>query len=210
MNVIFTIGIFISLFQFVLLLNKKNKSLPDKVLASLMLIIGIHLSSYYLYHLGYWDTYPHLIGITAPLPLFYGPILYLYILYSLRSENHIRKRDHLHFLPAVLSYLYMFQFYFFYSAEEKRLVDLGQIDDFDVFSNLLLFCFYDFRNYIFDTFIPSSQKAQASHWKQFFWYGKYKPKLVEKFHFGVWFYLLYCSGCIKRFHQCQLRKFTNK
>ncbi|MDH5382176.1 MAG: helix-turn-helix domain-containing protein [Cyclobacteriaceae bacterium] len=141
MNVIFTIGIFISLFQFVLLLNKKSKSLSDKVLAVWMLIIGIHLTNYYIYYLGYWDIYPHLVGLTVPFPLLYGPVLYLYILYSLKSDNHIRKIDYLHFAPAILSYLYMFQFYFFYSVEEKRLVDKGEINDFDIFSNLLLLAF---------------------------------------------------------------------
>ena len=141
MNVIFIIGIFISLFQFVLLLNKKSKSLPDKVLAVWMMVICIHLTSYYLYYLGYWDSYPHLVGITVPFPLLYGPLLYLYTVYSLKSDNQISKKDYLHFAPAVLSYLYMFQFYFFYSAEEKRLVDRGEINDFDLFVNILLLTF---------------------------------------------------------------------
>lgn len=141
MNIIFIIGIFISLFQFVLLLNKKSKSLPDRILAVWMVVISIHLTSYYLYYLGYWDKYPHLIGTTVPFPLFYGPILYLYTLYSLKSDNHIRKKDYLHFMPVVISYIYMFRFYFFYSVDEKRLVDMGKVNDFDSFTNLLLLAF---------------------------------------------------------------------
>jgi AraC-like DNA-binding protein len=141
MNVIFIIGIFISLFQFVLLLNKKSKSMPDKLLAALMMTISIHLTSYYLYYLGYWIIYPHLVGITVPFPLLYGPLLYLYILYSLKGENHLKRIDYLHFAPAILSYLYMCKFYFFYSAEEKRLVDSGQLDVSEVFNTLLLIAF---------------------------------------------------------------------
>lgn len=141
MNIIFIIGIFISLFQFVLLLNKKSKSLPDKLLALWMLIIGVHLLSYYLYYLGYWNKYPHLVGITVPFPFFYGPMLYLYVSYSLKNENFISKKDYLHFAPIVISYLYMSKFYFFYSVEEKRLVDMGELDDFDTFSNILLIAF---------------------------------------------------------------------
>ena len=141
MNIIFVVGIFLSLFQFVLLLNKKSKSIPDKVLATWMLVIGIHLASYYLYHLGYWDTYPHLVGITVPFPLFYGPLLYLYVLHSLKSETALGKKDYIHFVPILMSYLYMIRFYFFYSAEEKRLVDMGEIDDFDSFTNVLLVSF---------------------------------------------------------------------
>ena len=138
MNVIFTIGIFISLFQFVLLLNKKSKSVPDSILAVWMLVISVHLTSYYVYAEGFWEIYPHLIGITVPFPFFYGPLLYLYINYSINNNHQLRKQDYLHFLPFVSIYLYMFRFYFFYSEDEKRLVDQGVIDDFEIFSIVLL------------------------------------------------------------------------
>ena len=138
MDIIFTIGIFTSLFFFVLLLNKKNKSLPDVILAVWMLVIGIHLTSYNIYSKGYWETYPHLIGITAPFPFFYGPLLYLYVFHSIKNDSRLSRLDYLHFLPIVLSYLYMFKFYFFYSAEEKRRVDQGLVDDFSVFSTIMV------------------------------------------------------------------------
>jgi AraC-like DNA-binding protein len=138
MDMIFTIGIFTSLFYFILLLNKKNKSLPDVILSIWMLVIGIHLTSTYFYAAGYWDVYPHLIGITVPFPFFYGPLLYLYVYHSLKDNHKLRKRDYLHFLPVVFTYLYMFRFYFFYSAEQKRQVDEGLIDDFGAFSNILV------------------------------------------------------------------------
>ncbi len=135
---IFTIGIFTSLFFFILLLGKKNKSLSDTILAFWMLIVGIHLVSTYIYTLGYWDIYPHLIGITAPFPLLYGPLLYIYVLYSIRDDKRLRRKDYWHFVPVVISYLYMLRFYFFYSAEEKRMVDKGEIDDFGLFGSFLV------------------------------------------------------------------------
>lgn len=141
MDVIFIIGIFLSFFQSFLLFKKKYKSLPDKLLAVWMGIIGIHLLNYYLYLLGYWTLYPHLIGVTVPVPLLHGPMLYLYVLYSLRDKQSLRKKDYLHFTPAMLGYLYMFRFYFFYSAEEKVMVDKGLVDDFSLFSNILLILF---------------------------------------------------------------------
>ncbi len=141
MKIIITIGIFIAFFQFLLLQNKKGKSLPDKILSFWMLVIAFHLLSYYLHLNGYWIKFPHLIGLTVPFPLFYGPLLYLYTSYSLKKDNHLNKNDYIHFLPILLSYLYMSNFYFFYTAEEKRLVDLGQIHDFDSFTNLLLLAF---------------------------------------------------------------------
>jgi hypothetical protein len=91
MSVIFNIGIFLSIFLGVLLLTKRNKSLPDKILAVWMFIIGIHLMSYFLYSQGYWDNYPNLIGITVPFPLLHGPMLYLYI-YFIRSAASVFSR----------------------------------------------------------------------------------------------------------------------
>jgi len=87
---------------------------------------------------GYWEIYPHLIGVTAPLPFIYGPFLYLYLKYSIQKSSRLKPIDYLHFAPVFLSYLYMAPFYFFYSAEEKVKVDKGLVDDFSVFSTILL------------------------------------------------------------------------
>ena len=141
MQTIFTIGIFLSFFLALLLATKKQKTLPDKILVAWLCIIGIHLTSYYLYSLGYWTKYPHLVGITLPVPLLHGPMLFLYTLYSLRNDKNLREIDYLHFAPALLSWLYMCRFYFFYSAEQKRMVDEGLIDDFAVFSTIALITF---------------------------------------------------------------------
>ena len=141
MNTIFTIGIFLAFFLSLLLTAKKDKSLPDIILAIWLSIIGVHLTSYYLYSLDFWSKYPHLIGITLPIPLLHGPMLFLYVLYSFRDETEIRKVDYLHFAPALLSWLYMCRFYFFYSPEEKIMVDKGLIDDFSVFTTISLVAF---------------------------------------------------------------------
>lgn len=138
MEVIFISGIFMSFFIVLLLLTKKHKALPDKILAIWIAVIGIHLLGFYFNQIGYWGKYPHLIGITAPVPLFHGPLLFLYSLYALRSENKFRTFDFLHFVPGITAYLYMSRFFFFYSPEEKILVDKGEINDFTVFSYLLL------------------------------------------------------------------------
>ncbi len=141
MDAVFIIGIFLSFFLFLLLLRKKGKSLPDKILAVWMLVIGLHLLNYYLYSLDFWIRYPHLVGVAAPFPLLHGPLLYLYTLFSLRPQSRIRYRNYLHFAPAALVYIYLSRFYFFYSAEEKALLDMGAMDDFALFTNLVLVAF---------------------------------------------------------------------
>jgi AraC-like DNA-binding protein len=138
MEVIFISGIFLSFFIVMLLLTKKQKALPDKILAIWISIIGIHLLGFHFKQIGFWEAYPHLIGTTAPLPLLHGPMLYLYTLYSMRADRSIRRIDYLHFVPTVVSYLYMTNFFFFYSAEEKIMLDNGEIEDYQVFSLILL------------------------------------------------------------------------
>lgn len=142
MDAILISGIFMSFFIVLLLLNKKNKALSDRILAIWVTIIGIHLLSYYLYHNGYWEKHPHMTGITAPFPLLHGPLLFLYTLYSLRNDPKIRFVDYFHFAPAVLAYAYMINFFFFYTADEKRMVDKGEIPDYGVFMFILLMAFW--------------------------------------------------------------------
>jgi len=138
MEVIFISGIFLSFFIVFLLLTKKQKALSDKILAIWLTIIGIHLLGYYFNQLGYWEIYPHLIGTTAPFPLLHGPMLFLYTLYSLRNDRKMRMIDYLHFTPVVASYLYMFNFFLFYTAEEKKMLDRGEINDYSIFALVLL------------------------------------------------------------------------
>ncbi|MBP1673172.1 MAG: hypothetical protein H6Q25_987 [Bacteroidetes bacterium] len=142
MLAIFISSVFLAFFIVVLLLTKKQKGVTDKILAFLMGVIGLQMLGYYLKQTGYWELYPHLIGTTAPVLLFHGPLLYLYCLYSLRPDTQIRKIDFLHFIPGIGGYLYMTRFFFLYSAEQKRLVDSGAIDDYDTFAIILLFSIF--------------------------------------------------------------------
>lgn len=128
MNTIFTIGIFLSLFLATLLLTKRDKTLSDNILAAWMGAMAVYLASYYLKHLGYWEVYPHLVGITHPFPLLFGPLLYLYVEFSLRAEQRWKWSDWMHFLPFVVCYLFMIPFLFGSSAEEKLLSDSLDFD----------------------------------------------------------------------------------
>lgn len=141
MDFILNIGIILSFFLGILLLAKKNKNLSDKILAIWLFVIGLHLLSYWIYNEGYWEKYPHLIGITVPFPLLHGPFLFLYVLYTLRDQKHLSKEDYFHFLPAIIVLIYMLPFYFGYTTEEKIMVDKGLVDDYSTFSNLLIILF---------------------------------------------------------------------
>ena len=141
MNTVFTIGIFLCFFLQFLLLSKKQASTSDRILAVWMFVIGLHLFSYYLYYLGYWEKYPHMSGIHHPFPLLHGPFLYLYVLFSMKSDQRFHWMNYLHFGPAALFYVYMIPFLFFYSTERKLMVNRGEVDDYAVFIIFSLFAF---------------------------------------------------------------------
>lgn len=129
MTAIFSIGTFFTFFMGILLFTKKGNNLPDKILGIWMFIIGFHLLAYHLHYLGYWIEYPHLFGTTALFPLLHAPMLFLYTAYSLNGKTKFCISDILHFSPALLSYIYLFRIFFFYSAKEKILLDSGAIED---------------------------------------------------------------------------------
>ncbi len=141
MNFILNTGFILSFFLGIVLFSKKNKSLSDKILAFWLFVIGLHLLSYFVYTQGYWEKYPHLIGVTAPFPFLHGPLLYLYVLSSFKSQKHLQKLDYLHFVPFIISYLYMLPFYFGYTTNEKIQVDKGLVEDYSTFSSILLIGF---------------------------------------------------------------------
>lgn len=141
MNTVFTIGIFLSFFLQFLLFSKKKASISDRILALWMFVFGLHIFSYYLHWLGYWEIYPHLSGIHHPFPLLHGPFLYLYVLFSVKSVQRFQWWNYLHFAPAVLFYLYMIPFLFFYTEEQKLMVNHGVIDDYSGFITFSIFAF---------------------------------------------------------------------
>ncbi|MEQ1554475.1 MAG: hypothetical protein ABL929_09870, partial [Ferruginibacter sp.] len=106
---LYLVGIVITFFLFLLLTTKKNKSDADKILASWLLFIGVHLGIYYLHKTGQFNYFPYLLGFEIPLPLLHVPFLYLYIS-SLTNQTKNKIFRLIHFLPFVLTYFLLFDF----------------------------------------------------------------------------------------------------
>lgn len=104
------IGLAITFFLAVILWGKQHKTSADYVLLIWLLLIGVHLGFYYSVASGKYLRFPYLLGVEIPLPLAYGPLLYLYTSELTRLTSRRRYRL-LHFLPVVLAYLYIIPFY---------------------------------------------------------------------------------------------------
>jgi AraC-like DNA-binding protein len=77
---LYTFGVFIAFFLSLLILTKRGRNGADTILGIWMIVIGIHLLSYYSFKTGIIYRYPFIVWLNFPLPYFHGPLLFLYTL----------------------------------------------------------------------------------------------------------------------------------
>jgi AraC-like DNA-binding protein len=114
---LYLIGIIITFFLAIILFTKKGKTTADNVLAAWLCVIGIHLLLYYLFINDEIYNHPYLLGVGVPMPLFHGPLLYIYTL-TVTRYNHLPKRYWLHLLPIVVAYVSILKFFVLSTAEK--------------------------------------------------------------------------------------------
>lgn len=103
-------GIIITAFLVFILISKKNKSNPDKILALWLFFTGFHLSLFYLHFNDHYIKFPFLLGLELPMPLVQGPFLYWYTT-ALTNPNQKRKYAFLHFIPFLIAFLVLTPFF---------------------------------------------------------------------------------------------------
>lgn len=111
MKMFFVAGIGIAVFIEFLLISKKNKSTPDRILTVWMFVIILHLFLSYLFATGDIFSLPFLLGIEQPFPLLHGIFLYFYVAYLTDQLPDNRKLLFLHALPPAAVYLYLVTFF---------------------------------------------------------------------------------------------------
>lgn len=98
--VIYIGGISITLFLFLLILNKRQKNTADMILTVWLFFTLFDLILIGLYGSGQIQKMPKLFGWELPFPYLHGPFLYLYILFISGQQRY--KWSYLaHFIPAV-------------------------------------------------------------------------------------------------------------
>jgi AraC-like DNA-binding protein len=105
---IYVIGIFIAFFLALIIFTKKGSNLADFILGIWMVVIGIHLLTYYSFVSGLVYQYPQFLGVNLPIPFLHGPLLYLYTL-ALTNPSKMKSKTWLiHFiLPVICILLYL-------------------------------------------------------------------------------------------------------
>lgn len=93
---IYLIGVFIAFFLALIILTKKGRNLADAIMGIWMVIIGLHLLSYYGFITGKIFQYPTLLGLNIPIPFFHGALLYLYVDALTQPNNFASKKWLIH------------------------------------------------------------------------------------------------------------------
>lgn len=104
-------AIILSFFLTFVLISKRNKTHADYILTAWLGITGFLLLTFYLFFTNQELDYPTIIVMGFSLPLAQGPFLYLYTRQQ-TSTDPFDKKQILHFLPVLLSYLLFAKFYF--------------------------------------------------------------------------------------------------
>ncbi len=108
MEVLILVGAFQAMFFVVLILSKKRKSIPDKILALWLTIIAAHLAFvYYSYQSGYvfYIDYGY---IPAGVLVVYYSFMYVYAKSLISKENTFKTKWLLHLIPTVIAYACIF------------------------------------------------------------------------------------------------------
>jgi AraC-like DNA-binding protein len=112
------IGIFIAFFLALIILTKKGNNLPDVILGIWMIVIGLHLSSYYAYISGIIYQYPFFLGLHFPFPFLHSPLLYLYTLALTNPSKVNAKVLIIHFIIPFVMILWFLPFFLLSGAEK--------------------------------------------------------------------------------------------
>jgi len=116
---IYLFGLSVAFFLFALILIKKHKSSPDYILLVWIGVIVIHMFLFYLDYRQVSYQYPHLLGVSLPIPVLHGVLLYFYTVALIRKETQITFKKILpHLIPFVGLTLLAIPFYQL-TGEEK-------------------------------------------------------------------------------------------
>ncbi|MBN1397114.1 MAG: hypothetical protein JXA06_03690, partial [Bacteroidetes bacterium] len=138
----------------VVLAVRRQNHTANKILAVATFILSIDMLFAVYYTKGIFREYPHLMGISYPFPLVYGPIFYLYAKVLSKKAEKLVKKDLLHFLPVVIIYIFCIP-EFLYTAGQKiifveNIMQNIHSPKFTVFENIipiqgLLYTFFTIR-----------------------------------------------------------------
>lgn len=183
-------GVIITFFLVLLLLVKQNKTIADIILFFWLLVIGIHLSMFYMFLSNTYYKYPFLLGLNIPFPLFHGPLLYLYTA-ALTNQLKEWKLNLLHFLPIIIFYILLFDF-FNLTEKEKISIFINNGKDYETLLNIILISVYCSGIIYVGLSLLLLEKHKKNILNQFSYIGKINMSWLRYLIYGLaftWFFV---------------------
>ncbi len=107
---------------FILLKLSKSHYRANLYMALILMALGAHMLHQFLVSSGYIFRVKPIIGVNLPLEYLFGPCIYLYIK-TLTQPEEFRRKELLHFIPALISILLLLPFYQLDFESKWRIVD---------------------------------------------------------------------------------------
>jgi len=99
LHVIVLLGAIQGVFLAGVLATKRSNRTANRLLAAAMLAFSIYLASVVYHAVGLVQVFPHFFGVAYPLPLLFGPLIYLYAVTAADRTRRLTRRDALHLVP---------------------------------------------------------------------------------------------------------------
>src|SRR5688572_13524255 len=118
-NAMILLGILLGLALVPALATRRANRLANRILAALVTAVALMLVLGEIGHRWGFAGHPHLLGLGAPLPFLFGPLLYLYAIALTRPIERLDPRWLAHGLPFLGDVLFMAQAFYLKAADEK-------------------------------------------------------------------------------------------
>jgi len=92
-----------------LLFTRKTNQLANRLLGALIFLMSLQSILVAFDTREFFITFPHLSKIGWLIPLFFGPLLYLFTRKITSRSPRFKRVDFVHFIPAVVTFIYLYQ-----------------------------------------------------------------------------------------------------
>lgn len=202
----------------VLLITRKTNQLANRLLGALIFLMSLQSILVAFDTREFFITFPHLSKIGWLIPLFFGPLLYLFTRKLTAKVPRFKRLELIHFIPAVVTFIYLLPYYLKSTAEKLAYLndfETARKDDFGLIGQATLFqvlfylvyslkALYKYEQRILDTF-SELEKIRLQWLKQFIYsvliiffvaaiafYAKkwYVPVLTQIYHYHLHYLLV--------------------
>jgi AraC-like DNA-binding protein len=112
------LGAIQGLFLTVILATQRRNRTANRILAVAMLAFSLYLLSAVYHAVGFERVFPHFFGVAYPMPLLFGPVIYLYAVHAADRTRRLTWRDAWHFAPFAAAVLAVLPVYLMSGAEK--------------------------------------------------------------------------------------------